>query len=498
MGKYFEMILKVATAAFLRPVELFQRNIKKNMFLKSRVVTAIKASIKDFLAVLKRKPNQKSDYVLIGEQYYAKRLMMLVFLFIVFMMVIGNSLLLPLIRGRLYTPSFSLSDPTMATYSGKAKLYNREKITIYDGQLMAGVCDGKGTLYDDKGKLVYKGMFKGDAFEGEGTLYDDKGLKIYEGQFAANLFHGLGKSFDEKGRILYEGEYANGFFNGAGKKFDENGLLTYSGAFAQGLENGYGVEYFPSGSIRYNGEFLNGAYQGEGSLFDDLGKKRYAGSFAAGKFDGMGKAYSKEGDLVYEGFFSYGAYSGLGRLYDEQGLLKYEGAFLKGNFSGAGSYYVRQQKVYEGDWLDGGIHFEALIGKSSTDLRQSFFEQGKVIEADGVYGLKMNQIGLIWELSYPIGQLEPSVQKVMVYNADLTPWFKKGETLENWKKRNQIDEAMQLVRWRLVTLPDSSLYKSLTSQGEVGKVVVEKESYSVVAFFDLKTQTLLWVEYMAK
>lgn len=493
MGNFIESILKAATTVLLRPITLFSKQIKKNLFLKSRVVTAVKGSMKSFMAVLKRKPAMKSDYVLVGDQYYAKRLLMLVFLVAVAIITLSTTVLIPMARGRLFTPTFALSDPDLAVYSGRAKLVNRANILVYNGQLVAGLCNGSGKLYDDTGKLVYEGQFKADAFEGEGILYDGTGQKIYEGLFAANQFHGLGRAFDEKGRIVYEGDFANGFYNGSGKKFDENGLVRYAGGFSQGLENGYGIAYFSTGNIEYNGSYLNGAYHGEGTLYGADGQKIYSGNFASGSFDGLGKRYNETGVLIYEGFFAMGTYSGLGRAYDDKGLLSYEGAFVGGKYSGLGTYYQKEQKRYDGDWLDGGIVFENFLGKLSTDFKQHFLEQGSLIEMKNHYGLWLSQTGVAPVLSYPDNVNEPSISKLYVSRVTLSSLGGEGVKLEAWKKIWAKDQKEKQVT--LETNEDWDLLKTMGLKGKVWQLSTKNDTAIINAYFN-SDQVLVLLEYL--
>lgn len=495
MGNFIESILKAATSVLLRPITLFSRQIKKNLFLKSRVVTAVKASMKSFLAVLKRKPAMKSDYVLVGDQYYAKRLLMLVFLLVVAIITLSTTVLVPLARGRLFTPTFALSDPDLATYSGRAKLINRANILVYNGQMAAGLCEGTGKLYDDTGKLVYEGQFKADAFEGEGILYDGTGQKIYEGLFAANQFHGLGRAFDEKGRIVYEGDFANGFYNGSGKRFDENGLVRYAGGFSQGLENGYGIAYFSTGNIEYNGSYLNGDYHGEGTLYGADGQKLYSGSFASGKFEGLGKRYNDNGVLIYEGFFAMGTYSGLGRAYDASGILLYEGTFLSGKYSGLGAYYQKEQKRYDGDWLDGGIVFERYLGQLSTDFKQHFLEQGSLVEMKDHYGLWLPQTGVAPILSYPDTINEPVISKIYISRVTLSALGGDGLQLEQWKKRWANDQKEKQVA--LESNEDWDLLKTMGLRGKVWQLTAQVDAATINAYFNSDYEMVL-LEYLPK
>lgn len=459
MANFIEMIFKTATGSLVRIVDVYQRNIKKNMFKKSKVAKAIKASMKAWFASLKKKPSQKSDYILLGDSYYSKRLFMGVLVLVVVLMTIGNSVLLPLVRGKLYTPTISMADPLLSTYSGKVKMVNREKVLVYEGLMAEGKCTGFGRQYDDLGQFIYEGEFLNDLYQGEGTLYNDMEKPLYEGAFLNNLYHGIGKYYDTNGQLVYEGEFANGYYEGTGKLYDASETLIYSGKFSLGLQNGYGVTYYPDGLIQYSGEFVNGVFSGEGTLLSETGVKQYSGHFSAGQFDGLGKQFNKQGRLQYEGQLSLGQYNGYGKLYSDLGVLVYEGQFAqglysgtgklyeaktglllysgnfdKGLFHGPGAYYTAQDKRYEGEWVAGGIAFESLLTQPSTAFRKLFFETGEMIKMESSYALSLPKTGLSVVLNYPDEVIEPLIQKIIVVNDDLLSTKFKGLTLEAAKK----------------------------------------------------------------
>ncbi len=470
MANYLDAILKTTIGGLLKPISIIQRNFKKNMLFKSKFMTEIKASIKEAFAVIKRAPAKKSDYVLIGNQYFAKRLVMVFVLFIIFMLLIGNSLILPFLRGRLYTPEMLLSDPNLPTYSGKVHLINRENVTIYDGVVQLGKCSGLGKQFNDKGALVYEGNFIEDAYSGDGILYYLNGNKAYEGEFAGNMKNGIGKAYDESGFLAYEGEFSNGYYSGKG------------------------ITYFEDGTVKYRGDFLNGKYQGEGILFDEEGVKRYSGSFVNDLFDGLGKLFYSNGKLAYDGFFSMGLYSGTGRLYDENSQMIYEGGFLQGLYSGNGSYFANNEKLYEGLWTLNTVAFDQLLGKMSTDLRTQFFEKAKMIEMDGLYGLQLTKTGVWFELNYPDEISEPTIQKILVRNMDLIGDYQLGM---NQAKIEALFDPAILTKdtVNLSLLKDDLLYDGVSSEKRLNRVVVPMSGYQVRFYFSEDTEGLLFVEY---
>lgn len=486
MANYLDTVLKTTVGALLKPISIIQRNLKKNMLFKSKVMTEIKASIKESFAVIKRAPAQKSDYVLLGNQYFAKRLVMIFVLFVIFMLLIGNTLLMPFLRGRLYTPDMLLSDPNLATYSGKVHIINREKITIYDGIVELGKCSGVGKQFSDAGNLVYEGQFAEDAYNGTGVMYHSNGNKAYEGDFSSNLFNGIGKAYAENGALAYEGEFSNGYYSGKG------------------------ILYFENGTVKYRGDFLNGNYQGEGILFDEVGVKRYSGSFVNGLFDGLGKLFNSEGKLSYEGFFSMGLFSGNGRLYDDNSQMVYEGGFVQGLYSGSGSYFSQNEKRYEGVWNSGTVPFELLLGKTSTDLRTQYFEMGKTIDMDGLYALQLPKSGLSFELNYPDEILEPLVQKILVSNFDFNNNYQLAMAQEKIEK---LFEGVAFTKdtINLKTAPDQGFYESigagsgegLKADGVKGvkadrfsRLTVPMAGYQLRFYFGDENQGLLFMEYI--
>lgn len=495
MANFLDSIAKAAAGTLMKPIDLFQRNLKKNLFMKSRVVTAIKASMKGFMATLKKPPAKRGDYVTIGNRMYAKRLLMVLFLFGVFMMVIGNSLLMPLVRGRLYTPTIALSDPLLATYSGKANLINREKVLIYEGVVANGKCNGYGKLYDDKGRLVYVGEFKEDTYEGQGMLYDTEGHKIYEGQFKGNFFEGTGKGFDTAGRLTYSGEYVQGLKNGYGLAYYENGNVQYAGGFQNNKYQGDGTLYALNGDRVYSGGFVNGLFEGNGKSFYDKEVLAYEGFFSLGQFSGLGRQFDPSGRLIYEGNFLQGLYNGMGKKFNpaNQALL-YEGSFEFGKPSGEGALYNAGMKIYEGPWLTGLMPMETLLGKLSTDLKPQFPEAGQIVEMDAVYGLYLKKTGLAFELNYPAEALEPMIQKIIVQNMRFIQFEDQPISKAQIIEQNGLTDPKEL-SISLTKLPDSQVYKLLTNEKQVKALVVKREGFLIRYLFRESDGALLLYEY---
>ena len=506
MGNLIKYMFKTAKTAFLRPLKLLQRKLRKSLFLKSKVGKVIKTSVKDTIAVLKRPPEQKSDYVLIGNKYYAKRLLIVSVVLFFIVIAVSQTLIIPFVRGRLYTPTVSLTDPILATYSGKIKIVNRNKVTVFEGRMVDGKCQEKGTQFDDMGNLVYKGVFKEDVYSGEGILYAANGDMIYSGAFENNTFNGIGTLYQANKSILYEGAFENGLFSGSGKLYDPNTNLIYSGDFSQGLQNGYGVSYFENGLIQYTGNFLNGKYHGEGTLMSEEGLKIYSGQFANGVFEGTGKLFFKNGQLAYEGNFSNAQYNGYGQQYSEEGkliyrgdfalgfysgegklysgdsdALVYDGAFDKSKFNGQGTYYIQGEKIYQGEWLEGSIAFDGLIGLSSSDVRQVFLESGNITQSENYYVISYPKANCAFYYAYPTDVLEPILYKIVVNSFDFT---------SEWQSQMKLDE----VKANFETFTASAQ----TENGKTYFVLhVPQASSNLNFYFDFDTLELIFYEYEA-
>lgn len=517
MNSFLNAIYKITVNGFMKPFVILSRQIKKNLFLKSKVAVAVKGAMKDFMAVLKRAPEKKTDYVLLGSRYYAKRLLSIATVLFILVATLGTTLILPKLRGWLFTPSIALSDPTLVAYQGKVKLLNREKIIIYEGTMVAGKCEGKGKQYDDKGNLIYEGDFKADLYEGEGVLYDGKGSRIYEGSFLANVFHGIGKQYQSEGKLLYEGEFANGSYMGSGKLYAEEGYLSYSGAFAQGLKNGYGVSYFKNGLIEYNGGYLNDHYHGEGTLFNDQGEKIYSGAFSNNQFEGYGKRYYDHVNTLYEGNFSNSKYSGLGKLYSLRGTLLYEGSFLENEYSGLGKLYSEEsgkllyqgtfekalltglgdyyngEKAFSGSWIEGRAMVENLLGKAAADGKLLFYENSQTIEMSSAYSLYFKKAGAALILNYPTDLLEPTIQAVVVtrsYNQTFAPTL----TLDQYKKK--LDAGSFSEKTVLLNAAANDLtYRAFTDAKQAICISLKGDGYVQKSYFDTSTKLLLFIEY---
>lgn len=517
MNQFLNSIYKVGVNAFLKPITVITRKFKKNLFFKSRVAVAVKTAVKDLMAVLKKAPDKKSDYVLMGNRYFAKRLLTLGLVAFILVVTLGTTVIVPKLRGWLYTPTIVLTDPSLATFSGKARLVNRSQVVVYEGAIQGGKCEGFGKQYTDAGVLAYEGSFKADLYEGQGTRYDSEGLRLYEGSFVANVYHGVGKTYQKNGKLKYEGDFINGLYSGSGKLYDHLGQLVYSGAFTQNMRNGYGVAYFPGGGIAYLGNFQNDLYQGEGTLLEESGQKRYVGQFANGQYEGLGKAYDTSGFLLYEGTFSQNAYSGQGKLYSGETQLLYEGGFLNGEYSGtgklyevssgklrysgnfeqglysgAGEVYNGLEMVFSGTFAEGRAVLESFLGKAAPDLKPAFPEVSEVVEMKKNYGLYFKKAGFVGVFNYPDPLLEPSLEKIIFLPSIFSQQLSGETTLADFEKQTSkgglVTKTLSLKNQDL-----SPVFSLLTDKGSVEVLVIEKKDYRETYYFDLETKKLLFI-----
>ena len=486
MFNIFKYIIKTGKTSILRPFRLLKRKIAKSLFLKSKVGKAIKSSVKETIATIKRTPEKKSDYVLIGNHYFAKRIVIVIVALSVLILIIVQSLVIPFLRGRVFTPTISLSDQLLTDYSGKIKIINRDKFLVYKGKMENGKCSGYGIQYDDHGKLVYEGEFKDDFYSGSGVLYDSSQSIIYEGQFSNNLYSGNGKLYDSNHNLIYQGSFENGAYSGSGKIYENNKVL-YAGNFIQGLENGYGVKYFGDGRVEYSGNFQNGIFSGLGTLYSKDMTKLYSGIFENGVFNGEGKLFLKNGDIAYEGNFSEGYYSGLGKLYGENFL--YSGNFEKGYCSGQGDFYINDQEIYSGKWVNGSLDFPSFLGEESIAVANCFHEDGVLKIFDSKYSLKFEKAGCSFILNFPLENEEALIEKVIVTNFDLNGALYKEMSL---------DDAENIFTPRskeLVSLDLSDVYTGITEKRKFIVMHIEENQGILNLYFDLETYKLAFYEY---
>ncbi|MDF2961485.1 MAG: hypothetical protein K0S39_3220 [Paenibacillus sp.] len=361
--------------------------------------------IQDMLkAMLGAKETSLRNYVLIGQYYVSKRLLLFIALAL---LVLAYFIFIkpPAIVNKWFNRVPVLQENTPKTlvfsgkakviteqrdskyegdladglYTGKGKLYGKPGVVLYEGEFDKGQKNGLGTLNDDQGRLLYKGQFVGDAYNGQGTLYTADQKISYIGEFQNGLFGGAGKLFYPNGALQYDGAFHTGQYSGAGKLFTASGTLLYEGEFAAGEYNGAGKLFTSKGILLYDGQFKNGRFSGEGSEFYENGLIKYKGLFAAGMYNGEGTAFSDKGTAVYKGSFLNGVYQGAGEAMDDAGKLVYKGDFKNGVYEGVGTLFDADgAPLLKSFFLGGAVHLQGFIGLSSKKLEDLLGKPGEV------------------------------------------------------------------------------------------------------------------------
>ena len=326
------------------------------------------------------RPGALKGYLRMGKRYVAKKLVLILALFIILLPLPFLWLVYPRVQARYLTKTMVIDSRDTEGYTGKVRLVGDLEAdnVIFAGTLVEGRMDGEGILYYPEGNLKYQGEFADGQYEGIGKLYNEAGNLIYEGEFLEGLYEGDGTLYYVNGQIQYHGNFYHGLYEGTGLLFYRNGVVSYEGEFVQGKKTGSGKEYDESGGLLYEGAFSLNRYEGEGILYssgqiicqgsfhngvlisgngvfyDGQGNLLYQGSIKNKLYDGQGILYS-EGILIYEGGFTEGNYHGNGRLYDEEtAKLKYEGGFYRGKYDGEGKLYdpAEGYLIYDGEFRE--------------------------------------------------------------------------------------------------------------------------------------------------
>lgn len=333
------------TNTISKPFKAFQTKFKETT-----------SKVQEYMqGLFEKKEKSLKDYIRIGRYYVAKRLI-----------VIISILLIAILYVIIFRPSaiitrftnsfavFSTSAKDLKRFTGKAKIYNKDKKlqykgdladgkysgtgqvyysngkVSYDGSLAEGVPSGEGKSYNSDGSMLYSGSFKSGLYDGKGTLYTPDGAIKYDGDFKSNTYYGSGTLYYKAKVIEYQGAFVSGKYEGAGKLYSENGKLLYDGNFLGGVYSGDGTLYFPDESVKYKGSFSKNLYSGAGILNYPSGKNLYTGNFLNGKYDGAGKLFSSNGSLLYDGSFASGLYQGFGTLCSTSGAEVLKSFFDKG------------------------------------------------------------------------------------------------------------------------------------------------------------------------
>lgn len=369
------------------------------------------------------RPGSLKGYFRFGKRYIAKKLVLVLTLFILLLPLLFVRFVYPWLQARSEAqkqdtvPTMVMGSQDVEGYTGQVRLVGDLEAdnVIYVGTLLEGEMDGQGTLYDPEGNLLYQGEFAKNQFEGTGRLYSEAGAVIYDGEFSKGLYEGTGVLFYESGVSSYAGQFAKGLYEGTGVLFYKNGVTSYQGEFLQGKKSGNGREFDKSGELLYAGNFLRDRYEGEGILYNN-GQTVRQGTFHRGLLtSGSGSFYDKQGNLRYQGSIVDGMYDGQGRFFSE-GILIYEGGFAKGNYHGSGKMYQRNTGIllYDGmfdhgryagegrlyDEETGGLLYEGSFYQSLYDGTGKLYDpiEGYLIYEGGFREGQFDGQGKIYDL----------------------------------------------------------------------------------------------------
>ena len=368
----------------------------------SRQATKVATTSFQGAAAAVKKPTKREDYIETQRLFISKSFLILLAIVVVLLVLLGYFVIWPFLLSHFFTARFYQGDERLPTWSGRV-------IVFYD---------------EAKEKPMYKGTLEDGLLQGKGEEYDEDGLVTYEGSFVDGLRSGDG--------TLYEG-----------------GALAYIGQFAAGLPNGTGTAY-QEGAKCYQGEFADGLYEGEGTEYRANGQVSYKGTFAEGLYEGSGTVYLEDGDQI-KAEFSAGETTGAIQWFQE-GKLWYDGGADNLTPDGFGTVYAASGKaVYAGEFDQGTLDGEWLLGLTAEDLRTAFGEAG-LTESDSTGGfLIVNaDLGLTALCSYQQGETAAQVYRVWFAPgsdslcAELLPWD-SGIQSAHWARQGRASEPQETI-----------------------------------------------------
>lgn len=368
----------------------------------SRQATKVATTSFQGAAAAVKKPTKREDYIETQRLFISKSFLILLAIAVVLVVLLGYFVIWPFLLSHFFTARFYQGDERLPTWSGRV-------IVFYD---------------EAKEKPMYKGTLEDGLLQGKGEEYDEDGLVTYEGSFVDGQRSGDG--------TLYEG-----------------GALTYIGQFAAGLPNGTGTAY-QEGTKCYQGEFVDGLYEGEGTEYRADGQVSYKGTFAEGLYEGSGTVYLEDGDQI-KAEFSAGETTGAIQWF-QGGKLWYDGGADNLTPDGFGTVYAASGKaVYAGEFDQGTLDGEWLLGLSAEDLRTAFGE-ASLTESDSTGGfLIVNEdMGLTALCSYQQGETAAQVYRVWFAPgedslcAELLPWD-SGIQSAHWARQGRAAEPQESI-----------------------------------------------------
>ncbi len=433
----------------------------------SRHATKVASSSLQGVVTAAQNPSGPSDYVETGHLYISKSLIIRVLLAIVALALIGYFVVWPFVLSRFLTAKFYEEDKRVADWSGRVIIYSDPKKTLplYSGRLEKGVLQGEGKLYDREGVLLYEGQLKDGQRDGAGKEYEE-GILVYEGQLREGLRDGSGEEYKD-GALVYEGQFEVGLYSGRGKRYNK-GKMVYDGQYMDGLRSGSGVAYedgkrlyegqflddlyegrgklYQNGTLCYDGSFHAGAAEGTGISYYSSGKIAYQGQFLADKADGIGTSYAANGQKEYSGGFAEGVYSGQGTLFfadggqlegnfqngkpignvnwKKNGILYYQGEWSGNGPTGFGTLYSKTgKKLYEGPFLGGTIDGRGLLEYTTEELRTALGESSIKNENDGTaFRIIADELGMTALCTFQSEDTESRVYQIYLSVPEKSDW----------------------------------------------------------------------------
>ena len=401
MSSFFAYVIRLVSRFVMRPINMGLRRISKALNFKLAIQMMITSANRFFRGIIKGRPAKLEDYYPWQRWLISKKLLYIWLIVLIALPIIYVHFIDPLVKGWLYIPGFTINEPNMSVYSGKAAVRYEQGQRLYEGEMSQGRFTGKGKLYTQAGDLRYEGGFLLDEYDGDGELWSDDGRLVYRGTLKQGEFDGSGK-YSQNGVLIYDGEYKKGMYDGFGRLYDASGTMIYEGDFKAGAYQGKGTLLL-NGKKIYQGNFADGQYDGYGATYDENENVIYKGNFVAGVYNGRG-ALHQRGVTLYDGDWKDGRYEGFGELY-HNGKLQYEGNFSQGKYDGHGAVYENGNMLYEGDFkfsmyegrgvqYDAEGHFPTYEGEFLAGKRHG---QGLILMADG---------GVLYEGQLAYGEFE--------------------------------------------------------------------------------------------
>lgn len=232
----------------------------------------------------------------------------------------------------------------------------------------------------------------------------------------------------------------------------KSGYIAYQGDVEKGGVNGYGNLYGVDGTLLYQGNFVNNEYEGSGTQYYADGTMHYKGNFSGNLYEGNGKLYRENGSIVYEGEFARGMKEGIGKLY------------------GAGD-----KPVYEGSFSQDQLVYSALLGKSTTEVAESYKGERIIYQSDNEFSVLMPDINALYVGVTDEENLEDTVMVDSIYVLKNTITFGKNacSTIADLKKvfGQEVYEGNSIV-----TLPEAVAINYLNKQKQTLNGSVELDT----------------------